>query len=878
MTCVSNRLSESLKDRYLIEHEVGAGGMAVVYRARDVKHDRAVAIKVLRPELAVTLASERFLREVGIAARLQHPNILPLLDSGSADGNLYYVMPFVDGESLRQRLNRDGQLNVTDTVRILRSVVDALAYAHRNGVIHRDIKPDNVMMSGRHPLVTDFGIARALSAAATKDHTLTSAGMALGTPAYMSPEQAAADPSVDHRADIYSIGVMGYEMLAGRCPFEGRSFQQILVAHATSTPQPLVEARPGLRADVADIIGKSMAPDPDDRYATADELLEALERIEFSTTPTPTSHPVQPRSVLVPALGALVLATLVGVWMIRRPDEPTMITVGATTQFTTDNGLELEPEISPGKGELIAYAAGNSTRMRIYVRPSAGGRAIALSDDSTSVEFQPRWSPDGTKIVYLSRGSAHVAPKFGGTSQVIVAGGDRDSVLSASWAPDGRELLFVRRDSAFARDTATRADRFIATAPDLHSCVWSVGKRIACVSGNPLYVIAGTNLGNLAPSAIVVVPEAGGVFTRLTSGRALHQSPAWSPDGSILYFVSNRMGASDVFFLPASTTDTTSTPVRITTGLGAHTISVSRDSASGSKLTYATYTERSNVWSLRLRPGGVADSSTLEPVTTGNQVVESMRLSRDNKWLLFDSNLRGHAEIYRIRLPNGEPERITDDKGENFRADLSPDEKQIAFQSFSNSTRDIFVQGIDGHNRVAVTTSPRQEAGAAWSPDGTKLSFIELTGQNGAYVVERKPDGTWGEPKRIGSGGPACAEWSSDGKSLLLTYRGTVHLVHADGTNDRVVYAPRAGTDDPIALESHWRSDGSSFFFKSHDAAGRAYFWTMSTSGGTPRLVARLTSPSRTSNRPDFSATDDRLFFAIQDRQSDVWIADLTMH
>ena len=212
MSDLIDRLRSALADRYSIEKEIGAGGMATVYLAEDVRHHRKVAVKVLRSELAATLGPERFLREIEIAAKLQHPHVLPLYDSGEAQGFLFYVMPFVEGESLRAKIDREGELPVGEAVRIIRDVVDALAYAHEHGVVHRDIKPDNVMLSGRHAMVTDFGVAKAVSEA-TGRQQLTTAGVALGTPSYMAPEQAAADPHVDHRADIYAVGAMGRALL-----------------------------------------------------------------------------------------------------------------------------------------------------------------------------------------------------------------------------------------------------------------------------------------------------------------------------------------------------------------------------------------------------------------------------------------------------------------------------------------------------------------------------------------------------------------------------------------------------------------------------------------------------------------------------------------
>ena len=298
---LTERIRKALADRYRIEREVGAGGMATVYLAEDVKHRRKVAVKVLRPELAATLGPERFIREIEIAAQLQHPHILPLLDSGDADGFLYYVMPFVEGQSLRERLSREGELPVHEAARILAEVADAIAYAHERGVVHRDIKPDNVMMSGRHALVTDFGVAKAVSEA-TGRQQLTTAGVALGTPAYMAPEQAAADPHIDHRADIYALGAMGYELLTGRPPFVGNSPQQVLAMHVTEPAQPVTQLRPTLPPVLGDAIMRCLAKRPADRWQTASELLS---RLEGAVTPTGGMTPTNTQPVDAVALRSL---------------------------------------------------------------------------------------------------------------------------------------------------------------------------------------------------------------------------------------------------------------------------------------------------------------------------------------------------------------------------------------------------------------------------------------------------------------------------------------------------------------------------------------------------------------------------------------------
>ena len=276
MTDVLARLQGALTGKYVLERELGAGGMATVYLAEDPKHHRKVAIKVLRPDLAAVLGGARFLREIEIAAQLSHPHILPLYDSGDADGLLYYVMPYVEGESLRDRIATGGAMPIGDAVRLLRDVADALAAAHARGVVHRDIKPDNVMVSGRHALVTDFGVAKALSEAGAGG-MITTIGISLGTPAYMAPEQAVADPHVDHRADLYAFGVLAYEMLTGRLPFAATTAQQVMAAHVTSTPKPLLEVRPEVPPALAALVMHCLEKQPNDRFQSADAILAELD-------------------------------------------------------------------------------------------------------------------------------------------------------------------------------------------------------------------------------------------------------------------------------------------------------------------------------------------------------------------------------------------------------------------------------------------------------------------------------------------------------------------------------------------------------------------------------------------------------------------------
>ncbi len=287
MPDILSRLQSALAGRYVVERELGRGGMATVFLAHDVKHDRMVALKVLHPELAASLGPERFLREIKVAARLNHPHILPLHDSGQAGELLYYVMPYVEDESLRHRMNRDKQLPVEDALQIARNVAAALDYAHRHQVVHRDIKPENVMLHEGEALVTDFGIAKAISAAGGE--TLTQTGIAVGTPAYMSPEQAAGEADPDGRSDVYSLGCMLYEMLAGAPPFTGPTAQAVITRRFTDPVPSLRAARPSVSEAVEQAVTKALARVPADRFATAAQLGQALV-VHTGTTPPGTAR------------------------------------------------------------------------------------------------------------------------------------------------------------------------------------------------------------------------------------------------------------------------------------------------------------------------------------------------------------------------------------------------------------------------------------------------------------------------------------------------------------------------------------------------------------------------------------------------------------
>ncbi len=883
-----SRLNAALEGRYRLEREIGAGGMATVFLAEDAKHRRKVAIKVLREDLGASVGSARFLREIEIAAQLQHPHILPLLDSGESDGLLFYVMPFVEGQSLRQRLEHEHELPIGEAVRLLTELVDALAYAHSRGVVHRDIKPDNIMLSGRHALITDFGVARALREA-TGQNAITTLGVALGTPAYMAPEQATADPNVDHRADIYAAGIVAYELLAGRTPFQGYTPQQVLAAHVTTAPDLVTKYRPGVSPQLESVVMRCLAKRAADRWQTSSELLAAIEPLgtssggmqptgaQFAAVPNPAR--TRTRAGIA---AALVLAVAAVAWLASRGGNASTYTLGKTTQLTTDPGLEIHSAISPD-GKLVAYAAGTSSLMRVFVRPVGGGRAIQLTDDTLAMETDPRWSPDGNQLVLLTRGGVAVVPALGGAIKSIIPPSARAAVTTAAWSPDGTEIAFGRMDSLFAAPVGGGAPRLIGTVGRddvLGGCDWSPdGKWIACVDGNPEYSSPGSTFGNIAPSVIRVYPASGGEPTVVSSDSSkLNQSPRWSSDSRELFYVSNRDGARDVFVRRiGGSGQGVGAPVRLTTGANVHSISLT---ASGERLAYTVFTSQANLWS-HVIPTAPTSANAAVQVTSGSQTIESMMASRDGKWIVYDSDIGGPSAIFRVPVGGGAPELLASEPFDLFAGDLSPDGREVAYHSWRNGTRDIEVKALDGSQPVMVTSTSAQESYPVWSPDGNSLVFADQGGVPTIYLVRRE-GGKWGTPARLGVG--IVPRWMPDGRIVYLGVqqpdapgkrpRANLEIVNADGRDPRIVYSWTVAEERPARIAPS--ADGQTIFVKTADPLVGGQIWAVSASGGALRQVLRFDDPLRPSTRTDVTADATRLFFRIENRQSDIWVTELT--
>jgi Tol biopolymer transport system component len=732
------------------------------------------------------------------------------------------------------------------------------------------------MLSGRHGLVADFGVARALSNA-TGGNQITSLGVALGTPSYMSPEQATADPSVDHRTDIYSVGCMAYELIAGTLPFTGTSPQKVLSAHVMETPAPLSKHREGISPVLEHAIMRCLAKKPADRWQTAEELLAVLEPLSTpSAGMAPTSArlaPVRPtrRLWLIPASIAAVLIAGVFAYGATRPLTPSL-SIGASTQLTTAAGLQIHPALSPD-GKLVAYAAGTSRRMRIFIQPVTGGRVIPLSDDTTSAETNPRWSSDGTQLLVLSGGGVSVAPALGGALRPVVAPSAEGPVRTADWSPDNREIAFVRSESLLVQPLDGKPARFVGTSEDLSDCRWSPGGRmIACVSGNSPATRPGPTFGNSAPSAIMLFPANGGGAHPLTDSRSLHQSPAWSEDGTRLYFISDRDGTRDIYeIVIGRNEEPRGAAMRLSTGLNAHSVSVA-----GGHIAYGVYSSKANIWTLPIPGSGTVSAEGATPLTNVAQIVESVQTSRDGKWLLFDATRSGRADIYRMPVAGGQEERLIHEGFDVFAPALSPDGRLLAYHSFRSGNRDIEVKPLDGGPVEIVTNSPRQESYPAWSPDGKQLAFFDQRTKQG-FTTKRLAPGRWSTPVAVGD--ELRAEWISNSELLFVSSdTSQIHVRTLPGKGDRLLYTASSRSNDSIPIpESVLPSwDGTSVFFKAHDTQGRASFWRVPIAGGAPQKIVQFPNVDHRSNRRDFGVDAKRFYFTFEDQQSNIWIADVT--
>ncbi len=873
MEDLTARLSRAVEGRYRLDHPVGRGGMSVVYRAQDLRHDRPVAIKVFTEAVGLG-GAERFVGEIGFLARLHPPHILPLLDSGSSEGLLYYVMPFVEGESLRERMGREPALTTQESLRLLLEVCDALRYAHAQGIVHRDIKPENIMLVDRHAVVADFGVARAVHRGDPGSNR-TSAGLAVGTPTYMSPEQASADPNVDHRADLYALGVVAYEVLAGTPPFTADSQHLVLAAHVTATPRDLALHRPDLPAPLCAALMRCLAKRPDDRWPDAGQLGNALEPFLLpSGAMTPVDlPPYQRQQRRVQLLAVLLGVALIAALVFRlAPTGGTPVTLGEPRRMGVTTELELDPAISPD-GRMIAYAAGRLGAMKIRVRQLAGGEAVTVAPDLAASQRWPRWAPDGSTLAFQAGGTVYSVPALGGNPRPLVEGTAEAPAGDFSWSADGSRVAFVRDGALIVRGADGSNPLELFRDATAHSLAWSPdGRWIAFVRGNNEFTFSETLLGNIAPSTLMLVSATGGAPVALTDGSTLATSPVWL-DPRTLAYASGGGATRDIHLLRLSRRGRPSgTPERLTTGLRLHTLALGPDRQS---LVYVLLNHVANVWSVPLPYPGepVGSIRAAEPATEGDQVVEDMDVLPGGRWLLFDSNRGGSQDIWLQSGLTSAPMPLTSDPGDEFGPTWSPNGREVAYYAVRNGIRHIFVMRATGQDPVQVTADSLQDQQPKWSPDGESLVFYRRdgAGHDRLFVTTRRADSTWGEPRLLTEEPGTGSAWSSDGRWIAFTDpAGNLRVVDATGGPSRLVAGPADVGGFPIR-RPHWLWGEPAMLARVEGPGGTGGIWRFSIAGDPPVELVRLDDPDRPVHRADLAADTDRVYLLVSEFSSSVW-------
>lgn len=594
-------------------------------------------------------------------------------------------------------------------------------------------------------------------------------------------------------------------------------------------------------------------------------------REDRQATPARSRMPLRPRRVAV-AGGLIVLATAAVALTMR--EQPPAIVPGEAMAVTTELGIELFPSLSPD-GRLVAYTATAPRNTKVLVRAVAGGRAIAIAEDSATPYWGPKWSPDGSAILVRSPGKVWLVSPTGGSLREVL------SVVPwtlrfVGWSPDARQLMFVRNDSLLTRALEARDERFVGFSRLLHSCDWSRRGLIACVVGNVEFGQLLYAFANIAPSHIVVFSLRGGPAIAVTDSASMHLSPAWSPDGNWLYFVSNRQGARDIYAVRISSRGAAEGEARrLTTGANVMSIALASD---GTRLAYAVFTPKTNIGSIPWRSAGV--ETRVKAHTFGSQVVEYMKVSHDGQWLYYDSNLRGNADIYRVRTSGGEPQQLTFDRADDFNPDVSADGRHVAFHSVRSGNRDVFVMPAEGGDAQQVTFTSTDEFGPRWSPDGLSLAFRGDFTLERPYIAHRTANGRWTQRSFWARG--LQPEWSPDGRRLVLMgpappraptgpSRRPILVAPLDSGRARVLYAPAPG--DPQPTNPVWSSDGAEILFKT-TADGRIAFWAVPIVGGRPRLLAQVDSSLRSFNLA-WATDGKRFYFPVEDHQTDIWVMEL---
>jgi serine/threonine-protein kinase len=863
------RLTTALADRYIIERELGQGGMATVYLARDLKHDREVALKVLRPELAAVLGAERFLNEIKITARLDHPHILTLIDSGTADGFLYYVLPYVRGESLRDRLNRDRRLGVEEALAIVRQVAGALDYAHRQGVVHRDIKPENILIQEGEAMLADFGIALAVKEAG--GNRLTGTGLSLGTPQYMSPEQATGETALDGRTDIYSLGVMLYEMLAGQPPFTGTSVQALIASVLTQEPPPL-PAAPGVSGELRRAVTRALARASAGRFATAAEFSEALRRAQAERAPAPR------RGVLVPAAAALAGLALVAalIWWRMRPEGGPLAPLATKlAQQTFDEAVEEWPAWSPD-GQQFVFSRNVAGYRNLFLRRLDTGEERPLTHGARD-DIQAAWAPDGRHIAFVRSNlpSGKLEPGDvlgwyvdGDVWTVDVQSGQEAQLLAGafdpSYSPDGSQLAV---DASWGGPRRLWLTDPIGHNPRQVTTDSSEG----VVHMSPRWSPDGRRLVfrrvQQSKSDIAVLELASGTIGWVTHDDVPDANPVWSPSGRFLYFSSSRGGGLNIWRVAVSSRGAPrSPPQQLTTGAGDDLeLSLSPD---GKRLVFSVSGIEADIWRVPLDPATGRPTGAAQLVVATTRVESRGAWSPDGRAIALNSDRVGDMNIWLHPLDGGADRQLTKGPGGDYQPNWSPDGAVIAFFSSRAGQNDIWTVTVADGALHRLTTDRAIHTNPFFSPDGRRIAYhADRDGRFQVWVMNA--DGS--DPRQLSTAGVSghFLRWSADGASVVFRGEppgGTQILSVNVATGAVTRLADVAGGSHMSFSPDHARI---------LDVRGHKIIWITPLAGGAPYQVFEFPDPSIRIDYPVWSP-DGRFVLFDRDapRGGDIWLLE----
>ena len=868
MAEVTEHLSTPLADRYRIERRLGEGGMATVYLAEDLKHDRKVALKVLRPELAVVVGADRFLQEIKTTAQLQHPHILPLYDSGSTtatqgDGTqfLYYVMPYIEGETLREKLDREVQLGIDEAIGITTEVADALQYAHERGVIHRDIKPENILLHNGRAIVADFGIALAVSAAG--GGRMTQTGMSLGTPHYMSPEQAMAEKQITNRSDIYSLGSVLYEMLTGELPHTGSSAQAIVFKIVSDDARPVRELRKAVPPNVAAAVAKALEKLPADRFESAKAFADALRNPALTSSVATFAPPS--RRFVVPALTTLIVLTaVVAAWGWLRPSHSRAVARYPTTLGASGDldgiTLRVEAALSPD-GNSLVFRNPLTGPGQLYLkrRDELVARPLAGTDGGSG----PFFSPDGAWIGFVAQGQLRKIPSSGGVSLKLADAVD-PTWNRGAWLTDGSIIYYEVKTHTLKRlRPGEPTSRVIASPAKLGGQFPWLPTPLPDARG----ILFSAHLTNCVgpvscrPSRVYVYDA------RSDSVRALFDDAigAWHVNtGHVLYLTS--AGTLMAVRWDNSALAAIGKPVQILDGIQAPGFLVSDEGTAVYLLGPPEFApgpkpNAALVW--------VDRSGHVEPV--------------DSSWQLNTGGTYG-----------------AEDQPSGWGVALSPDGRRIALTMLTDLGTDIWIKQLPTGPVSRLTLSTGEDRAPAWRPDGRAVTFLsdrgippDTTRRAGRFGLwEQLADGT-GEPRLLWQkDAPTDGFVSSDGQWIVLA--ATRSSKSSPGSD---IFAAHAGVDSvarPIVAtgfdeqgaalspDSRWlayvsNEQGANEVFVRPFPDVNAGKWQVSSGGGSAPLWAHNGHElfyTRGNNMyvvrihpgSPFSAEPPRVLFKISDR------------